>query len=447
MEEKIDEAVDIANAPVLNVVVDEGGMGTASPRGTLSGIKQGVPFSLNYVPKNEYPFYGWQARLESSDDLIAAWTAEGAMGTDTVGWVPQNITGTEVRVTIHINTGEKIIIGPIGANAPELNVEIDEGGMGTASPRGAVSGVKRGIPFQLNYQSNGNYPFYGWQARLEGSDDLIATWTPEGASGADKVSWVPRNIDGTEVQVTIYINPAGKIIIGPIGANAPEINVEIVVTGRGSVTGGNVTGSPIKLGVPFSLNFSPATEYGFIGWRAYRDSIAPGNMLGDADVVFNDRRSLNPELRVNINPEGGKVVIEAYTERLGAVKPVGSGILSANKIPPGNGAFVGPPPQHIQLQFDKPMDARSFIFPDWTASKEESPVDGEGNQIVRFNNIVLTGTTEHNPYDEIPLSAYFNPPVLSVDGKIVTLWVKEKAEWYQPYIDGIYFWPFFGYNL
>jgi hypothetical protein len=333
------------------------------------------------------------------------------------------------------------------ANAPVLNVEVDEGGMGTASPRGTLSGIKQGVPFQLNYQTGGNYPFYGWQARLEGSEDLIASWTPEGASGADKITWVPRNITGTEVQVTIHIHPAEKIIIGPIGADAPEINVEVVVTGRGAVTGGNLTGSPIKLGVPFALNFSSATEYGFIGWRAYRDNIAPGNMLGDADVVFSDRQSLNPEVRVNINPGSGKVVVEAYTERLAAVKPVGLGILSANKIPPGNVGFNGPPPQHIQLQFDKPMDPRSFIFPDRTASKEENSLDGEGNRIVRFNNIVLTGMTEHNPYDEMPLGAYFNPPALSVDGKIVTLWVKEKEEWYQPYIDDIYFPPFFGYNL
>jgi hypothetical protein len=34
LEEALDEAVRIANAPVLNVEVDEGGMGTASPRGT-----------------------------------------------------------------------------------------------------------------------------------------------------------------------------------------------------------------------------------------------------------------------------------------------------------------------------------------------------------------------------------------------------------------------------
>jgi hypothetical protein len=322
------------------------------------------------------------------------------------------------------------------ANAPVLNVEVDEGGMGTASPRGTLSGIKQGVPFQLNYQTGGNYPFYGWQARLEGSEDLIASWTPEGASGADKITWVPRNITGTEVQVTIHIHPAEKIIIGPIGADAPEINVEIVVTGRGTVTGGNLTGSPVKLGVPFALNFSPATEYGFIGWRAYRNNIANGNVLGDADVVFSDRRSLNPEVRVNINSGSGKVVIEVYTERLAAVKPVGLGILSA-KQDSGTGNFEGTP-QYIQLQFDKPMDPHSFIFPDGTAFKEESSVDGEGNHIVRFNNIVLTGMTEHNPYDERPLSAYFNPPVLSVDGKILTLWVKEKEEWYNSYVGDIY---------
>ncbi|MDR0624309.1 MAG: hypothetical protein LBG10_07745 [Treponema sp.] len=66
VEKAIDNAVWIANAPVLNVEVDEGGMGTASPRGILSGIKQGVPFQLNYQVNSSYPYYGWQARLEGS---------------------------------------------------------------------------------------------------------------------------------------------------------------------------------------------------------------------------------------------------------------------------------------------------------------------------------------------------------------------------------------------
>jgi hypothetical protein len=136
MEKAIDDAVQMANAPVLNVEVNEGGMGIASLRGTLAGIKQGAPFQLNYQANGNYPFYGWQARLEGSEDLAASWTPEGAFGMDKVTWVSGNITGTEVQVTIHIDPAQKIIIGPIGADAPVINLEVDEGVWGRQA-RGA----------------------------------------------------------------------------------------------------------------------------------------------------------------------------------------------------------------------------------------------------------------------------------------------------------------------
>ena len=77
VEKAIDAAVQLANAPVLKVTGDEGGMGTASLRGTLTGIKQDIPFTLDYTAKAEYPFTGWQAMLEGSETIVAAWKTDG----------------------------------------------------------------------------------------------------------------------------------------------------------------------------------------------------------------------------------------------------------------------------------------------------------------------------------------------------------------------------------
>ncbi|MDR2739156.1 MAG: hypothetical protein LBB68_04925 [Treponema sp.] len=75
VEKAVDGAVRIANAPVLKVEVDEGGMGTAGPRGTLSVIKQGVPFQLNYQANSAYPFYGWH--LIARDGTLAGKDRDG----------------------------------------------------------------------------------------------------------------------------------------------------------------------------------------------------------------------------------------------------------------------------------------------------------------------------------------------------------------------------------
>ncbi|MDR2477779.1 MAG: hypothetical protein LBD48_00545 [Treponema sp.] len=215
-------------------------------------------------------------------------------------------------------------------------------------------------------------------------------------------------------------------------ANAPEINVDIAVTGRGTVTGGNITGGPVKQGVSFNLAFSPSTDYGFTGWNAYLNAIAPENLLGSGDVTFSDAQSQSSAVTVYRNPGDGKIIIEACTELVGTVrvKKLGATEFLAAEYDDTYGFddFTGTP-QYIQLQFDKPMDPRSFVFPDMSAVRED-----DSSETAYFNNIAITGTMPYQPYDEIPFGYYYCPPRLSVDGKLLTFWVKEKT--------GAYYWRY-----
>jgi hypothetical protein len=207
-----------ATLPYVNVEINEGGMGTASPRGQLTGtIKQNIPFTLNYAAKAEYPFTGWQALV---DGMIIASRKEGTPavveGTNKVTWEPVNISGTETRVTIHYDPGSNktIVIGPYGATLPYVNVEINEEGMGTASPRGQLAGIKKDIPFTLNYSSFSEYGFLGWEAVLAAA--------PNAVLGQNKVEFSP--VDKPETTVTVKMNPGNDwIIIRPVGGLAPVV--------------------------------------------------------------------------------------------------------------------------------------------------------------------------------------------------------------------------------
>jgi hypothetical protein len=97
-----------------------------------------------------------------------------------------------------------------------VNVEINEGGMGTASPRGQLTGIiKQGIPFTLNYSSFAEYGFLRWEAALSSAPDTVL--------GSDKVEFSPA--DAVETTVTVKINPGGndRVIIRPLGGLAPVV--------------------------------------------------------------------------------------------------------------------------------------------------------------------------------------------------------------------------------
>jgi hypothetical protein len=112
VERAIDGAVAYANAAILPVTVDEGGMGTASPRGTLTGIKQGVPFTLNYSSFAEYGFLRWEAVLASAPGT--------KLNADKVEFDPVDKPETTVTVKINPGADDRVIIRPVGGLAPTV---------------------------------------------------------------------------------------------------------------------------------------------------------------------------------------------------------------------------------------------------------------------------------------------------------------------------------------
>jgi hypothetical protein len=89
LEKKMDDAVAWANAPWVPIYINEGGLGTANPRGTLNTtVKKGYSFTLNFAPNSEYPFKGWQARLAGETGLLASWQPLGGGGRNRTGKRP-----------------------------------------------------------------------------------------------------------------------------------------------------------------------------------------------------------------------------------------------------------------------------------------------------------------------------------------------------------------------
>jgi hypothetical protein len=159
VERAIDGAVAYANAAILPVTVDEGGMGTASPRGTLTGIKQGVPFTLNYSSFAEYGFLGWEAVLASAPGT--------KLNADKVEFDPAD--KPETTVTVKINPGaDRVIIRPVGDLAPVV-------GSFTPDIADGLVGVDRVIRIRfsraidpVSFLFDNGFPFEGnWKAAYD----------------------------------------------------------------------------------------------------------------------------------------------------------------------------------------------------------------------------------------------------------------------------------------
>jgi hypothetical protein len=90
------------------VEVTEGGMGPASPRGTLAGIKRGYPFTLTYVSFSEYGFLGWEAVLSSAPNT--------PLSPALVNFDPKD--KPETTVTVNYAGDDTVIIRPVGGLAP-----------------------------------------------------------------------------------------------------------------------------------------------------------------------------------------------------------------------------------------------------------------------------------------------------------------------------------------
>jgi hypothetical protein len=247
------------------------------------------------------------------------------------------------------------------ANAPVLNVQVEEGGMGTASPRGRLPGIKQTIPFTLNYVAKTEYPFTGWQARL--GADIIAVWTPDGATGTDMISFEPQNATGTETKVTIHFNPGEQsITLGPLGADLPEIDLEFNTANHGSF---QQLPAHAKLGVPFTVSFDPYVGYYFVEWRVYRDAVQDDKLLTGDKVAFANQNERQTQITVNVDT-GGKIIVLAYTDTSPVllfqepeVKRFSAFVLPSS---PSGPLVLGDiiPNTYARFIFTKPMDPASF---------------------------------------------------------------------------------------
>jgi hypothetical protein len=109
VEQAIDDAVREANAPVINVEVSRTMAGISNPIGSLAGIKQGIPFRLNFSVNPNYGFIRWAAAIDGT-----------ALGRDQVEFsAPDRL---ETMVTVHINPGAKtVLITPVGEGANSVD--------------------------------------------------------------------------------------------------------------------------------------------------------------------------------------------------------------------------------------------------------------------------------------------------------------------------------------
>jgi hypothetical protein len=311
------------------------------------------------------------------------------------------------------------------ANAPLIAVLVDEGGMGTAMPRGTLTGVKLGIPFTLNYAAKTEFPFTGWQAMLGENEEIIALWTPEHPGNSDKIDWEPVNLTGTEIQVTILFDPGptGVIIIGPSGAALPFVKVEIdegrqgIASPRGVLPG-------VKLGLPFSLNYSTYSEYGFLSWEAVLAS-APDNPLGPADVEFFPANEMSTTVRVNKNPGEDRIIIRP----VGALKPR---VVSVTPLIYDGVAYFT---RSIRIRFDRALDPASFVFDNGFALEDaqdwrdiyylepgSTAADYYDNRV--YKNILIESSLSFTQDDGSPTNnwaPFYDPPELSADGTILDI--------------------------
>jgi hypothetical protein len=247
------------------------------------------------------------------------------------------------------------------------------------------------------------------------------------------------------VSCDVFLNKPSGDVTGRIDqavhdANAPYINVRIDAGGNGvAVPSGNLT-STVKLEVPFTVNFSAYSFFGFLEWRAYLND----KRLDSKEVVFSDPTNRETTITINVNPGADSVELVPYGEELAYVH---------------NWQYTTPvvTNQLIQIQFSKPMDRNAFIFSDPEGERfyhgeyiDDWDVDGDGyydwiwdydkevNQdvdwdidLVTFNNIRILGTVVAPSNGAKLLSTvqhlenFYYPPKWSLDGTLLYLWARE----------------------
>jgi hypothetical protein len=270
-----------ADAGELSIAPVSGNLGNIFPA-VLNGIKQGFPFTVSFQPSPAYPFRGWEASVNG--EVFSSWKFEGGkivVEGGGIEWSPMNVSGLEISVTINdlpsgASANDTVFIGPIGWDSAALDVRMETGGLGTAASSLTAAPARAGFPFTVSFQPDSRYPFMGWRVWVE-TDGVWAYWKPDGVYGEERVTFAPRNAEGTEVEITVKkadIAEEGTIYIGPLGGDRDELTVLPQAGRLGTIYPATLSG--IKEGFPFTISFQPLAAYEFRGWQAE---------LGDGTVL------------------------------------------------------------------------------------------------------------------------------------------------------------------
>jgi hypothetical protein len=111
LEKAIDDAVVIANAPVLNVEFDTGNHGSFQQRPTTA--KKGVPFTVNFDSYVGYYFQEWRVYKDSVSDANLFSKEKGEVSIS----APND---RQSNITINVNHSGKIIVLAYTENSPSL---------------------------------------------------------------------------------------------------------------------------------------------------------------------------------------------------------------------------------------------------------------------------------------------------------------------------------------
>ncbi|MCL2765894.1 MAG: hypothetical protein FWD40_11560 [Treponema sp.] len=412
-----------AEGDEIEVELYAGGLGNIYPA-AIRGIKRGFPFTLNYQPMAQYPFEYWEARWTSGNMTRSLLWKAGMDYGDTepeVIFRARDAFGHTAEITIMFEPDDgKIRIGPAGTDSRELEVSVDPGELGFAFISITdTAPAREGFPFNLSFQPSQSYPFRGWQIKYKDSDDkehLLSNWLsmsgPAGAGASDRVLWDPQNIQGTDIRITIKFLPEDAdykkaIVISPLNADSPQLNVAVNAGEQEGIGGLGVIGhtisaaSPARISFPFSVSFQPHSEYPFQGWQAiFKNGTRSVWMFGDGEreiygVLWAPKNATGTEINITIEELPENIL---YSDAI-TIMPLGGDSLPANiilSVPDGWGA-VSPAPGALTgrrqtfpfaVEFT-PSASRAFVG--WRAYTNYVSYVSPGLQITDTNVVRFTG--------------------------------------------------------
>ena len=239
------------------------------------------------------------------------------------------------------------------ANAPWVSLYIEAGDLGITSLMGSQpQTVKLGYSFNLVLQPSREYPFNGWQAWIYG-DGIIAEWKDDDTqTGIDKVKFVPKNAEGTEVEIFVYVKPeeGSQLYIGPWGATADNLTGVTLNVSPAQGTSSPPAGALVNLvkqGLSFPISYFPLAEFQFQNWEAgYPDENNIWRSKTNDEVMFESPNSTNTNVIVNTKDP---VVIRPVTAR----RP----FVEATNLIWGRPEFTD---FAVMIQFSREMDPDSF---------------------------------------------------------------------------------------